>query len=149
MVLVLAAYGTPDQSAAGAEQTGFNSSSIGGSMMVRGLGTVIYHVADLHRATTWYTQAFQQEPYFDEPFYVGFKIGGYELGLDPDFTLSKPGPGGGVAYWRVEQIEAAVQHFASVGAIVAAVGTVIDPERPHLSSGGGGAARRLCRCRGA
>jgi len=137
MVLVLAAYGTPDQSAAGAEQTGFNSSSIGGSMMVRGLGTVIYHVADLHRATTWYTQAFQQEPYFDEPFYVGFNIGGYELGLDPDFTLSKLGPGGGVAYWRVEQIEAAVQHFASVGAIVAApvqdvgggikVATVADP----------------------
>src|SRR2546422_5666371 len=107
MVLVLAAYGTPDQSAAGAEPTGFNSSSIGGSLMVRGLGSAIYHVADLHRATTWYTQAFQQEPYFDEPFYVGFNIGGYELGLDPDFTLSKPGPGGGVAYWRVEQIEAA------------------------------------------
>jgi len=57
MVLVLAAYGTPDQSAAGAEQTGFNSSSIGGSMMVRGLGTVIYHVAGLNRAKTWYTQA--------------------------------------------------------------------------------------------
>jgi len=106
--------------AAGAEQTGFNSSSIGGSMMVRGLGTVIYHVADLHRAKTWYTQAFQQEPYFDEPFYIGFNIGGYELGLDSDFTLSRPGPGGGVAYWRVEQIEAAVEHFASVGAIVAA-----------------------------
>ena len=58
-------------------------------MVVRGLGTVIYHVADLNRAKTWYTQAFQQEPYFDEPFYVGFNIGGYELGLDPDFTLSK------------------------------------------------------------
>src|SRR2546425_8005848 len=93
MVLVLAACGTPDQSAAGAEQTGFNSSSIGGSMMVRRLGTVIYHVADLHRATTWYTQAFQQEPYFDEPFYIGFNIGGYELGLDSDFTLSRPGAG--------------------------------------------------------
>ena len=83
-------------------------------MMVRGLGTVIYHVADLNRAKTCYTQAFQQEPYFDEPFYVGFNIGGYELGLDSDFTLSKPGPGGGVAYWRVEQIDAAVLHFASV-----------------------------------
>ena len=64
-------------------------------------------------------------------------FGGYELGLDPDLRLSKPGPGGGVAYWRVEQIEAAVQHFASVGAIVAApvqdvgggikVATVADP----------------------
>ena len=60
-------------------------------MMVRGLGTVIYHVAGLNRAKTWYTQAFQQQPYFDEPFYIGFNIGGYELGVDPDFTLSKPG----------------------------------------------------------
>jgi len=33
-------------------------------MMVRGLGTVVYHVADLHRATTWYTQAFQQERFY-------------------------------------------------------------------------------------
>jgi len=46
-------------------------------MMVRGLGTVIYHVADLNRAKTWYTQAFQQEPYFDEPFYICFNTGGY------------------------------------------------------------------------
>jgi hypothetical protein len=76
MVLGLAACGTPDQSAAGAERTGFNSSSIGGSMMVRALGTAI-HVADLNRARTWCTQAFQQEPYFDEPFYIGFNIGGY------------------------------------------------------------------------
>jgi len=45
-------------------------------MMVRGLGTVIYHVAGLNRAKTWYTQAFQQQPYFDEPFYIGFNIGG-------------------------------------------------------------------------
>src|SRR5207249_24555 len=69
----------------------FFSSSVGGSMMVRGLGTVIYHVAGLHRAKTWYTQAFQQQPYFDEPFYIGFNIGGCELGVDPDFTLNKPG----------------------------------------------------------
>src|SRR5436309_14879515 len=60
-------------------------------MMVRGLGTVIYHVAGLNRAKTWYAQVFQQQPHFDEPFYIGFNIGGYELGLDPDFTLSKPG----------------------------------------------------------
>src|SRR2546427_11463951 len=45
----------------------------------------------LNRAKTWYTQAFQQQPYFDEPFYIGFNIGGYEPGVDPDFTLSKPG----------------------------------------------------------
>jgi predicted enzyme related to lactoylglutathione lyase len=105
--------------------------------MVQGLGTVIYHVPDLIRAKTWYAKAFQQEPYFDEPFYVGFNIAGYELGLDPDPEGVKAGPGGGLAYWRVDDIEAAVRHFVSHGATVTApvkdvgegikVATVTDP----------------------
>ena len=54
---------------------------VGGSTLVEGLGTVIYHVPDLDRAKAWYEAAFQQKPYFDQPFYVGFNIAGYELGL--------------------------------------------------------------------
>lgn len=84
--------------------------------MVQGLGTVIYQVSDLARAKTWYTKAFQVEPYFDQPFYVGFNIGGYELGLDPDADGPKPGPGGSVAYWRVQSVTAALRHFAAIGA---------------------------------
>jgi predicted enzyme related to lactoylglutathione lyase len=120
--------------------------------MVKGLGTVIYPVSDLDGAKTWYSTAFQQKPYFDEPFYVGFNIAGYELGLDPNpsQTVSRPGPGGGVAYWRVANIDTAIQHFVTVGAIVVApvqdvggnikVATVADPfgnmigliENPHF-----------------
>jgi predicted enzyme related to lactoylglutathione lyase len=105
--------------------------------MVKGLGTVIYHVTDLNRAKAWYSAAFQQQPYFDEPFYVGFNIAGYELGLDPSQTVTSAGRGGSVAYWRVAEIEAALQHFVSAGATVAApiqdvgegikVATVADP----------------------
>ncbi len=84
--------------------------------MVQGLGTVIYHVTDLNRAKAWYSTAFQQQPYFDQPFYVGFNIAGYELGLDPDQSVRRPGPGGSVAYWRVAQIDGAVEHFVAVGA---------------------------------
>ena len=62
--------------------------------MVKGIGTVIYHVADLDRGKIWYASAFGQQPYFDQPFYVGFNIGGYELGLDPDPEAGKSGPGG-------------------------------------------------------
>ena len=77
---------------------------------------------DLTRARDWYAAAFTQEPYFDEPFYVGFSIGGYELGLHPDLSESQPGPGGSVAYWRVSAIEPAVDHFVRTGAaMVAAV----------------------------
>lgn len=117
--------------------------------MVIGLRTVIYHVPDLPRAQAWYTLAFGVEPYFAEPFYIGFHIGGFELGLDPDTTGVAPGPGGSVAYWKVDDVEAAVRHFSSAGATVHApvqnvggdirVATLADPfgnligliENPH------------------
>jgi predicted enzyme related to lactoylglutathione lyase len=86
--------------------------------MVKGIGTVIYHVADLERGKLWYASAFGQQPYFDQPFYVGFNIGGYELGLDPDPESGKSGPGGSVAYWRVDAIDEAVKHFVRAGATV-------------------------------
>lgn len=84
--------------------------------MILGLGTVIYHVPDLSRATAWYADAFGTQPYFDEPFYVGFNIGGYELGLDPDRDSGKAGPGGGVAYWRTKHIVETLKHFIDCGA---------------------------------
>jgi predicted enzyme related to lactoylglutathione lyase len=118
--------------------------------MIKGLATAIYQVPDLERAKAFYTAAFQQSPYFDEPFYVGYNIAGYELGLHPDLTLSKPGPGGSVAYWRVDRVDAAVTHFTSTGATMVSevqdvgegikVATVADPfgnligliENPHF-----------------
>lgn len=83
-----------------------------------GLRTVIYHVKSLDQAKAWYEKAFRVAPYFDQPFYVGFEIGGYELGLDPDPTGAPPGPGGAVAYWGVEQIDEAFAHLVACGARV-------------------------------
>ena len=50
----------------------------------RGLYTCIYRVPDVAAAKAWYANVFGVEPYFDEPFYVGFEVGGYELGLLQD-----------------------------------------------------------------
>lgn len=57
-----------------------------------GLRTVGYKVGDIKKATAWYSEAFDIAPYFNEPFYVGFNIAGYELGLLPEDepTLDKP-----------------------------------------------------------
>ena len=85
--------------------------------MVQGLGTVIYQVSDLEKAKAWYVAAFKQQPYFDQPFYVGFNVAGYELGLHPS-DGSRTGPGGSVAYWRVADIHAAVNHFLASGATI-------------------------------
>jgi predicted enzyme related to lactoylglutathione lyase len=89
-----------------------------GGDMVQGLATVIYHVPDLDGAKAWYAGAFEQQPYFDQPFYVGFNIGGYELGLDLNPAGGQTGASGSVAYWRVAEIDSAVQHFLAAGATV-------------------------------
>lgn len=81
-----------------------------------GLRTTIYKVPDLKEAKVWYTQAFQTEAYFDEPFYIGFNIGGYELGLLPG--NKKVSPSSNVlSYWGVENIEETYQHLLSIGAV--------------------------------
>ena len=80
-----------------------------------GLRTVIYSVDDLERAKAWYTAVLGQEPYFAEPFYVGFNVGGFELGLDPS-DENRPGAGGSTAYWGVEEIGAAHTRLLELGA---------------------------------
>lgn len=81
-----------------------------------GLRTVIYTVADLEKAKAWYTSAFGVPPYFDEPFYAGYNIGGFELGLNPDLSEGQPGKGGGVAYWGVRDAAAAFARLLGLGA---------------------------------
>ncbi|CAN5301258.1 hypothetical protein BH23GEM4_BH23GEM4_15660 [soil metagenome] len=64
-----------------------------------GLRTAIYRVDDLDRARAWYTDVLGFGPYFDEPFYVGFEVGGYELGLLPSGDGERRGVGGVSVYW--------------------------------------------------
>jgi predicted enzyme related to lactoylglutathione lyase len=83
--------------------------------MFLGLRTVIYHVDDIGKAKKWYADALGVQPYFDQPYYVGFNVGGFELGLDPD--SAKVSYGNNImAYWAVESIEKALAHLQEVGA---------------------------------
>ena len=83
--------------------------------MFLGLRTVIYHTPDLAKAKAWYTAAFGVAPYFDEPFYVGFEVGGYELGLHPDLSGVTFG-NNAVAYWGVANIDEAHARMLGHGA---------------------------------
>ena len=116
--------------------------------MIKGLRTVIYPVTDMNAAKSFYRGVSGKDPYFDEPFYIGFEVGGFELGLIPDGT---PGPGGSVAYWGVENIVAEVARLQKLGATIREevkdvgegirVATLADPfgnsigliENPHFS----------------
>jgi predicted enzyme related to lactoylglutathione lyase len=119
--------------------------------MFQGLRTVIYHAPDLAAAKAWYAAAFGVNPYFDEPFYVGFEIGGFELGLNPDTSGVNVG-NNAVAYWGVADIDSAHARLLDGGATPCdpvrdvggdiKVATVADPfgnvigliENPHFKS---------------
>ena len=116
----------------------------------QGLRTVIYHAPDLGKAKAWYSKALGIEPYFDQPFYVGFNVAGYELGLDPDASSTPGGKGGAVAYWGVTNADTTFQRLLELGATARSavqevgegirVATVFDPfgnifgiiENPHF-----------------
>ena len=73
------------------------------SIEAQGLRTTIYKVDDINVAKAWYAKAFGVKPYFDEPFYVGFNIAGYELGLLPE-KVDLPKTANVLSYWGVEDI---------------------------------------------
>lgn len=83
---------------------------------ILGLRTVAYRVPNLDEAKEWYTKAFMQEPYFDEPYYVGFNIGGYELGIQPEEGGHNINGNTVTAYWGVEDVDSALSHFIEIGA---------------------------------
>ena len=77
--------------------------------MFHGLRTAIYYVGNLDRAKEWYGLVLGIRPYFDEPFYVSFNVGGFELGLQPDGPNVPCASTGVIAYWGVDDANAAVR----------------------------------------
>ena len=120
--------------------------------MLKGLRSQIYQVADLDAAKAWYTALLGHPPYFDEPFYVGFNVGGYELGLQPSEDADADQAKEAVTYWGVSNAEDAYAHLLASGAGAyqsvqdvgggIKLGVVIDPagnilgiiENPHFAA---------------
>jgi predicted enzyme related to lactoylglutathione lyase len=123
-------------------------------MRYLGLRTASYIAPDLARARDWYREVLGVAPYFDEPFYVGFNVGGFELGLNPDTSEGQPGPGGTTVYWGVADAAAEYRRLLDLGARPHAepkdvgegivVATVLDPfgnvfgviQNPHFPNRG-------------
>lgn len=83
---------------------------------ILGLRTTIYKVGDINKAKEWYANAFATQPYFDEPFYVGFSIGGFELGLQPEDNPTIDKVESVVSYWGVDNIVDTYNKLISLGA---------------------------------
>ncbi len=81
-------------------------------MLLLGLRTVIYPAPELDASRAWYRDLLGIEPYFDQPFYVGFSVAGYELALDPDGDPAR----GPLTYWGVPDADAALDALTAAGA---------------------------------
>lgn len=91
-----------------------------------GIKTVLHPVADLEKAKPVYEALLGVAPIADSPYYVGFEVGGQQIGLIPG-----GGPQGyssPVSFWHVPDIEATLASVTAAGA------TVTEP--PHDVGGG-------------
>ena len=94
--------------------------------MIQGIKSIIYPVKDIAQAKALYTQLFGVVPYADTPYYVGYKVGDLDIGLDPNGHaqgMKEP-----IAYYHVSDIQAAFQAMCDAGA---------KPQRPVSDVGGG------------
>ncbi len=84
--------------------------------MIQGIRTFIYPVKDIAQAKTLYSQLLGVEPYMDEAYYVGFRVGDQEIGLDPNGH--NKGMTGPVGYFHVSDIRQSLQALLDAGAQV-------------------------------
>jgi len=89
------------------------------------LNTVIYPVTDLAKAKAMYGALLGVAPYIDEPYYVGFRVAGQEVGLDPNGHQRGAAP---VSYWQVPDIAESFRRLVESGA---------QPQQPPTDVGGG------------
>ncbi len=78
--------------------------------MNKGIKTVIYPVKDMARAKTQFRTLLGVEPYADQPYYVGFKVGDQDIGLDPNGHNA-----GMTAYYHVSDIKQSLQSLLDAG----------------------------------
>lgn len=84
--------------------------------MIQGIKLFIYPVADISQAKALYGKVLGIEPYADQPYYVGFRLGDVEIGLDPNGH--RKGMTGPIDYWQVDDIKETLQTFRDAGAQV-------------------------------
>ncbi len=79
--------------------------------MNKGIKTIIYPVKDVTEAKTLFRKLLGVEPYSDQPYYIGFKIGDQDIGLVP-----KGNNEGMTAFYHVDNIKNSLQILLDAGA---------------------------------
>ena len=81
--------------------------------MNQGIKTILYPVEDITRAKTAFSKFLGLEPYADQPYYVGFKVGDQDIGLVP-----KGQNVGVTAFYHVDDIKSSLRLLLDSGAKV-------------------------------
>jgi len=76
---------------------------------------LVFPTKDLDAAKGLFSATLGTEPYADTPYYVGFRVGDQEIGLDPHGHAKADGP---IPYWEVDDINEGVQRLTAAGADV-------------------------------
>jgi predicted enzyme related to lactoylglutathione lyase len=82
--------------------------------MSEGVQTIIYPVRDINKAKALFTQLLGVEPIMDQPYYVGYRVGNQDIGLDPHGH--DQGMTGPLNYWTVTDIKESLQALLDAGA---------------------------------
>src|SRR3954462_8597214 len=81
--------------------------------MTLDMKTIIYPVKDLSKAKALFSSLLGVEPAQDRPYYVGYRIGDLDIGLDPNgHSRGITGP---VAYWNVDDIQTILKKLLDAG----------------------------------
>ena len=94
--------------------------------MSQGMQLLVYPVTDIAQAKRLFSTLLSVEPYADAPYYVGFRVGDQEIGLDPNgHSKGMTGP---IGYWPVDDIKKSLQSLLDAGA---------QPQQEVMDVGGG------------
>jgi predicted enzyme related to lactoylglutathione lyase len=80
---------------------------------MQGITLFVYPVKDIVRAKKLFGALLGVEPYADAPYYVGYRVGEQEIGLDPNGH--RQGLTGPIGYWPVEDIKKSLQKLLDAG----------------------------------
>ena len=81
--------------------------------MNKGVKTIIYPVKDISQAKTLFQKLLEVEPYADQPYYVGFKVGDQDIGLVPNVNNA-----GMTAFYHIDDIKNSLQILLDAGAVI-------------------------------
>ena len=78
--------------------------------MANNIQLIVFPAKDLDKAKNFYNAFLGTQPYVDSAYYVGYKVGDEEVGLDPNSTV------GPIVYTDVQDMKSSLKAMTEVGA---------------------------------